>query len=136
MGTDALVPRRIFPFFFFNFHQLLTITNIITGKDRRWNVPPYSGVPTTQSFDDTNRRARARQDPDGDDVANDQWQALRRRQARASRHQGLRDRFHRRQTAAAAGQAEDRLLPRQRRMITNLDLDDRQRDVNLRIPST
>lgn len=70
--------------------------NIIAGKSGRRSLPSHPSVSTTESLYAPNRRAHARQDLDGNDVADYQRQALRRRQTRSSRHQGLRDGFHRR----------------------------------------
>lgn len=111
-----------------------TAIDIVTGKSGRRDLPPHSSVPATEGVDGADRRVRAREDRDGDDAADDQRQALRRRQTGPSRHQRLRDRLHRRQATAAAGQTKDRILPRQRRMITNPEPDDRrdQRDVDVR----
>lgn len=104
---------------------------MIAGESGRRSLPSHPSVSTTQGVYDPDRRERAYQGLDGNDVADDQRQDLRRRQARSSRHQGLRDGLHRRQATAAARQTKDRLLPRQRRMITNPESDDRQRDVDI-----
>lgn len=113
--------------------QIFTTINIVTGKSGRRDLPSHSSVPTTEGVDDADRRVRAGEGRDGDDVTDDQRQALHRRQAGPSRHQRLRDWLHRRQTAVATGQTEDRILPRQRRLITNPEPDDRrQRDVDVR----
>lgn len=115
------------------FPQFSHITiDVIIGESGRRSVPSHPSVPTTKGVYDSDRRECARQDLDGHNVADDQRQDFRRRQARSSRHQGLRDGLHCRQTTAATRQTEDWLLPRQRRMITNPESDDRQCDVDIR----
>lgn len=110
------------------------VVGVIAGESGRRSLPSHPSVQTAKGVYDSDRRERARQGLDGNNVADDQRQDLRRWQARSSRRQGLRNGLHRRQTAAAARQTEDRLLPRQRRMITNPESDDRQCDVDIREP--
>jgi len=68
----------------------------IAGESRRRCLPSYPNVPAAESLHNPNRRESSSEDLDGDDLAHDQRQAVCRRQARSSRHQGMRDGLHRR----------------------------------------
>lgn len=100
-----------------------------SGTGGRWRVPSNQSVEKAKNVDDTGGRLRSCQGVHRDNLANDERQAFRGREAGPSRHQGLRVGLRRGQTSSSTWQAEDRVLSRQRCMITNPGNDDCQRDV-------
>lgn len=125
--------RISFDFIFLFLFSLSTkcqeFSNFDSGTGGRWRVPSNQSVEKAENVDDTGGRLGSCQSVHRDDVANDERQAFRGREARPSRNQRVRVGLRCGQTPSSTWQAKDRVLSRQRCMITNPGNDDCQRDV-------
>lgn len=107
----------------------LTQFRLDSGTRGRRRVPSDQSVEEAEDVHDTGGRLGSCQGVHGNNLADDERQAFRGREAWPSGHKRVRVGLRRGQTTSPTWQAEDRVLSRQRCMITNPGNDDCQRDV-------